>query len=92
MGSKGKKMLRVVHPHCAGIDIGKSRHYVAVADSASEQAVRSFGSFTDELEAMARWLASCGVDTVATGVYWIVAFEALERAGFAVSLVDARAM
>ena len=42
-----------------------------MADSASEQAVRSFGSFTDELEAMARWLASCGVDTVAmeaTGV------------------------
>ena len=43
---------------------------------------------------MAAWLKSCGVDVVAmeaTGVYWIPVFEVLERAGFQVYLVDARA-
>ena len=94
MRSKRKQALRVVHPHCAGIDIGKTTHYVAVPEGADERAVRSFASFTDELHAMAAWLSSCGVDTVAmeaTGVYWIPVFEVLDRAGLEVHLVDARA-
>ena len=85
--------LQVVHPNCAGIDIGKRTHYVAVNESVSSTPVRSFGSFTDELEAMAAWLSSCGVDIVAlesTGVYWIPVFEVLDRAGFEVHLVDSR--
>ena len=56
--------------------------------------VRRFGSFTEDLEAMASWLASCGVDAVAMeamGVYWIPVYEVLDRAGFEVYLVDARA-
>ena len=94
MGSKRKQAMRVVHPHCAGVDLGKARHYVAVPEGADERVVRSFGSFTDELQAMAAWLRSCGVDTVAmeaTGVYWIPVFEVLDRAGLEVHLVDARA-
>ena len=94
MGRKHKQTLRVVHPHCAGIDVGKARHYVAVSEDAEGRPVRSFASFTDELHAMARWLRSCGVDTVAmeaTGVYWIAPYEVLDRAGFEVHLVDARA-
>ena len=82
MGSKRKQTLRVVHPHCAGIDVGKAKHYVAVPEGADERPVRSFASFTDELRAMAAWLKSCGVDTVAmevTGVYWIPVFEVLDR-------------
>ena len=91
---KRKEKLRVVYPACAGIDVGKREHYVAVEEDADERPVRRFGAFTDELEAMASWLASCGVDTVAmeaTGVYWIPVYEALDRAGFEVRLVDARA-
>ena len=94
MGSKRKQALRLVHPHCAGIDVGKAAHYVAVPEGADERPVRSFTSFTDELHAMAAWLKSCAVDVVAmeaTGVYWIPVFEVLERAGFEVYLVDARA-
>ncbi|MCY3731968.1 MAG: IS110 family transposase [Rhodospirillaceae bacterium] len=89
-----KRAMQVVHPNCAGIDIGKRTHYVAVDEAAAEQPVRTFGSFTDELEEMAAWLASCGVDIVAlesTGVYWIPVFEVLDRSGFEVHLVDARA-
>ena len=83
-----------MHPNCAGIDIGKTTHFVAVDESATERPVRTFGSFTDDLEAMAQWLRSCGVDIVAlesTGVYWIPVFEVLDRAGFDVRLVDSRA-
>ena len=94
MGHKRKQALQVVHPNCGGIDVGQREHYVAVHEGAEERPVRRFGSFTDELQAMAAWLKSCGVDVVAmeaTGVYWIPVFEVLERAGFQVYLVDARA-
>ena len=65
MRSKRKQSLRVVHPHCAGIDIGKTTHYVAVDESRDARPVQSFASFTDQLQAMAQWLKSCEVDVVA---------------------------
>ena len=86
--------LAVVHGDCAGIDIGKTAHYAAVDPERFDRPVRSFGAGTAELEAMAEWLRGCGVRTVAmeaTGVYWIPAFEVLDRAGFDVHLVDPRA-
>ena len=96
MGDKRgrQRALEVVHPNCAGIDVGKAAHYVAVDESVAERPVRAFGSFTDELEEMASWLLSCGVERVAlesTGVYWIPVYDVLERAGLDVHLVDARA-
>ena len=90
--AKGKaERLEVVHPDCAGIDVGKRKHYVAVDPSRFERPVRSFSSFTEDLEAMASWLVACGVRQVAlesTGVYWIPVFEVLDRAGFEVHLVN----
>ena len=86
--------LDVVHADCAGIDIGKTDHYVAVDPARFDEPVRSFGTFTDDLEAMAGWLRECGVRLVAmeaTGVYWIPAFEMHEQAGFEVHLVNPRA-
>lgn len=94
MGCKrDRRRLEIVHPNCAGIDVGKSRHYVAVDPTRAETPVRSFLSFTDDLEAMAEWLKECGVTVVAmeaTGVYWISLFEVLDRAGFECMLVDPR--
>ena len=92
----GKKAapLEVVPPDCAGIDVGKRKHYVAVDPSRFEDPVRNFGTFTGDLEAMAEWLAACGVRQVAmesTGVYWVPVFEVLDRAGFEVHLVNPRA-
>jgi transposase len=87
--------LAVVHPHAAGIDIGATEHYVAVPAAADPQPVRPFGACTADLEALADWLAACGVTTVAmesTGVFWIPLFELLEARGFEVRLVDARQM
>ncbi len=94
MAGKAAAPLEVVHPDCAGIDVGKRRHYVAVDGSRFERPVRPFGTFTRDLEAMAEWLSSCGVRHVAmesTGVYWIPLFEVLDRAGFEVHLVNPRA-
>jgi len=94
MARKVTRRLEVVHPDCAGIDIGGSRHHVAVDPGLCDEPVRSFGSFTDELERMGRWLHECGVRLVAmesTGVYWIPAYEVLERMGFEVHLVNPRA-
>ena len=59
--SRRTRRLRVVNPDCAGIDIGKDRHFVAVDPERSDEPVRSFGVFTRDLEAMAAWLTSCGV-------------------------------
>ena len=67
------RRLQVIHPDCAGIDVGKSKVYVAVDPERSDPAVRSFRTFTDDLEALLRWLKECGVRIVAmeaTGVYW----------------------
>jgi transposase len=68
----------LLNPHAAGIDIGATTTYVAVpADQASEP-VRSFGTFTGDLLALAQWLKECGIQTVAmeaTSVYWIPLFQ-----------------
>ena len=81
----------MVNPDCAGIDIGKDRHFVAVDPERTEEPVRSFGAFTRDLEEMAAWLASCGVTKVAmesTSVYWITG---LRDAGAGGLRGDARA-
>ena len=85
--------MPLLHPDAAGIDIGHREHWCAVPADRCEQPVRSFGTFTQDLEEMARWLKERGIKTVAmesTGVYWIPAFQILERHGFEVCLVNAR--
>lgn len=85
--------LEVVHRDAAGIDIGNASHFAAVPPDRDAQPVREFGSWTEGLREMARWLKQCGVRTVAmqsTGVYWIAAQEVLEQEGLEVYLVNAR--
>ncbi|MFN2201522.1 MAG: IS110 family transposase [Caldilineaceae bacterium] len=83
-----------IQPDAAGIDIHLEEHWVAVPSGRDESSVRKFGTFTEDLEAIAAWLAHCGVTTVAmesTSVYWIPLYEVLEHHGFEVCLVNARA-
>ena len=85
--------MSLTHPNAAGIDIGSASHWVAVGPHLDEQPVREFASFTAELQALAKWLRECGVDTVAmesTGVYWVALYELLDSLGFEVILVNAR--
>lgn len=97
--SKKSKQLHIdagwerLNPHAAGIDIGSKEHWVCVPAQASELPVRQFGTFTAQLEQIARWLRECGVTTVAmeaTGVYWIPVFQLLEKQGFQAVLVNPR--
>ena len=91
--NRKRQRLKVVNPDCAGIDIGKDRHFVAVDPARSSEPVRAFDGFTRDLQAMADWLSSCDVTKVAmesTSVYWIPVYEVLERAGFEVLLVPPR--
>jgi len=88
-----RKRDEVVYENAAGIDVGGSSHWVAVASHLAQEPVREFGTMTDDLNALAQWLLDCGVDTVAlesTGVYWIPVYEVLEQRGLKVWLVDAR--
>lgn len=85
----------LVEPNAAGIDIGAREIFVAVPPDRDENPVRVFSTFTEDLEAMAGWLVSCGITTVAmesTGVYWIPPYEVLQQHGLKPCLVDARGM
>jgi transposase len=87
--------LMVVNHGAAGIDAGSEQHWVSVPEDRDEQPVRAFGTFTEDLYAMADWLAKCGINTVAieaTGVYWIPLVEVLEERGLAPKLVDSRSI
>jgi transposase len=91
--SKSRAALTITHPNAAGIDIGSASHFVAVPPDRDDEPVREFPVFTVDLNALAGWLKTCGVDTVAmesTGVYWIPLYELLESRGFTVLLVNAR--
>jgi len=88
-----ERELQVLHPNAAGIDVGSRSHFVAVPAHRSDQPVREFGCFTEDLQSIGDWLTECGVEVVAmesTGVYWIALHEVLEARGFIVHLVNAR--
>jgi transposase len=100
--------LKKVHPQAAGIDIGASEHclvavvwagnpptlrrWVSIPSELDPEPVRKFSCFTADLYAIAEWLTSKGITTVAmesTGVYWIPLFQILETSGLEVRLVNA---
>jgi transposase len=95
---KGKRnqsgrMLPMLHPNAAGIDIGAEEIFVAVPADRAAEPVQSFGTFTCDLHALADWLEACQIRTVAmesTGVYWIPLYQTLETRGFEVFLVNAQ--
>lgn len=91
--ARGQMTPPVVQPDAAGIDIGATEIYVAVAPDRDHEPVRSFETFTPDLMALADWLQACRIRTVAmesTGVFWIPLFQILEGRGFEVCLVNAR--
>jgi transposase len=88
--------MEVVHERCAGLDIGKRLVVVAVRSpgegpSRRRQEVRSFGTFANDLDALADWLESERVTQVAmeaTGVYWKPIWHVLEDRRFELLLVN----
>jgi transposase len=84
---------------CAGLDVAKQEVVACVrtpapgAGGRRRQQLRTFATFSAELEALADWLAAEGVTQVvmeATGQYWKPVWYVLEARGFALLLVNAR--
>lgn len=96
MAKRSKKrceQLPILHPHAAGIDVSASELFVAVSADRDPQPVRSFPTFTRDLNALADWLQLCGIRSVAmesTSVYWIPVYQILESRGLEVCLVNAQ--
>lgn len=93
MKEKRAKAFPILYPNAAGIDISSKEHFVAVNPDSSDEPIRAFGSFTENLQEIAMWLKECKVDTVAmeaTGIYWVSLYLLLEDAGFDVVLVTAK--
>ncbi len=84
--------LPVIHRHAAGIDLaGRGGHFIAVEVSETELEVLEVGGMTPDIEEWVPYLKSHGVTTVAmeaTGVYWMPVYDALEKAGIEVFLVN----
>jgi transposase len=85
--------LPVIHDRAAGIDIGARFHVVAVPQELCDEPVQTFQAFTGDIERMADWLVSIGVETVAmesTGVYWVPVHEVLHSRGIEAIVANAR--
>jgi transposase len=81
--------MKRIRTNAAGIDIGAKAFFVYVED----QEVKSFLTFTEDIEALKDYLIKHKIETVAmeaTGVYWIILYEVLEEAGIEVWLVDGK--
>ena len=87
--------MNVIHTCCAGLDVHKKTVVACIrrvsADGSISSQVRTFGTMTAELVALADWLDAEGVSHVAmesTGVYWKPVYNLLEGL-FEVILVNA---
>lgn len=91
--SQSTNGLPVIHQRAAGIDIGSRFHIVAVPTDLTDEPVQTFQAFTADIQQMAAWLLTIGIETVvmeSTGVYWVPVFEVLESAGLDVMVANAR--
>jgi transposase len=82
---------------CAGLDVAKAEVVACVRTPVGggrrRQEIRTFPTFSADLEALADWLAAEGVTQVvmeATGQYWKPIWYVLEERGFQLLLVNAR--
>jgi transposase len=97
MQSKEKKKaisgLSVMNPYAAGADIGDTRHDIAINDGNGGHVVRTFGTFTSDIQDAVNWLKEEGITTIAmesTGVYYLTFYLMCEEAGIEPYLVNAR--
>jgi transposase len=81
-------MIDKIHPGYGAIDIGEEKIFIACGGSAE---VRSFATFSEDLERAADYVCAQGVNKVAmeaTGVYWIPLHDVLESRKIAVTVFN----
>ena len=74
------KNFELVYQKAAGIDIGSEKIFV----SPDGNVVKVFDTYTESLGQCAKYLNELGILSIAmeaTGVYWIVLYDILEKAG-----------
>jgi transposase len=88
--------MEILHERCAGLAVHKKTVVACVVRSAPGGAVvkvtRTFETMTDDLRALARWLAEQGCTHVAmeaTGAYWKPVYNVLELGGFELVVANA---
>lgn len=80
------------YERCAGLDIHRDTVVASVITREGLE-LRTFGTVTDELLALADWLLGLGVTQVAmesTGVYWKPFYNLLEATDLGLLVVNAR--
>ena len=89
--------MELLVARCAGLDVAKDEVVacIRVPDGAGgrHQEVRTFKTFSADLEALADWLTEQAVSQAvmeATGQYWKPCWYVLEERGFQLLLVNAR--
>ncbi|GAB2798207.1 IS110 family transposase [Rhabdobacter roseus] len=83
--------MDIIHPHCAGIDVGSRSHFVAIGQGDGD--VKEFGVYADELIALAQHLQAHGITSVAmesTGNYWQNLYVELVKHGMEVTLCNGK--
>jgi len=86
--------VQIVHEYCCGLDVHKDT-VVACVITPEGKSLRTFGTMTRDLMALADWLAEKGVTAVAmesTGVYWKAPYNLLESFEFTLVVANARDM
>jgi transposase len=88
--------MKIVYRRCAGLDVHKKsisacvrRRVKGSSEAEAEEAV--FGTFTQDLLQLRKWLRERGVKQVAmesTGVYWIPVWNILEGSSLELMLVN----
>ena len=84
--------MDVLYERCAGLDVHRDT-VVACLITPDGRELRTFGTMTDELLALADWLTGRQVSHVAmesTGVYWKPVYNLLEGTGIEPLVVNAR--
>ena len=85
--------LQALRDDVAGADIGAREITICVPARSAREPVRTFATFTVDLQAAVTWLQSCQVRSVAmesTGLYWLPLAQLLAEADIEVVLVNAR--
>ena len=84
--------MDAIYQRCCGIDVHK-KMIVACLRVGSKQEIRTFGTSTEELKAMAAWLLNADCQMAAmesTGSYWKPVYNVLEVLGVDVIVVNAQ--
>jgi transposase len=94
-GATGEKVMEVMYPRCAGLDVHKETVVACVrivAGGEVSRSVRTFKTTTAGLTELSEWLEENGCTHVAmeaTGVYWKPVWQVLADSSFELILANA---